>query len=262
MENVRASHPLYQTENHIDDLGCYKVAWQLPVDPNTGETPQVELSYDFLSDSLERMESFTVQSDKDAEPETKTIFRLPPGNKPETGPVESVPLRPEAQAAVYELWSVWIDNRFQSDTPMTADKCDSLMGVLQSGRAFIALRFPVASPSVAATQVYTMPISFSREYSPTLSLVQIDPYETHLSIPLEYRPAYLGFLENVMPEAPGEHWLALGTVLTPTVDCSGLPEIPQWQLETNFHLDLGGSPVPPAIHCRFIIATRARKDHW
>lgn len=248
MDNVKASHSQYQTVNEKDDLGLYRVQWKLPVNTTTGETEQVEISYDFHSDSLERLDSFTVQSDQDQEPETRTIFRKPPTSGRQASTDRSLPSWPAApRAGAYELWEVWISHQPSSDLTLTANRCEDWKGVLQNGRAFMALRFPVALPSVVATQVYTMPISFSKAFSPTLSLVNTDTFATLLSVPLEYKPAYLGFMENELPEAPGEHWLSLGAVITPTIDCSALPDVPEWWFETSFYMDLGGGTDPPEL---------------
>jgi hypothetical protein len=71
----------------------------------------------------------------------------------------------------------------------------------------------------------------------------LDVVGTDIEMPLEYRPQYHTFLENELPSAPGEHWLALGAATTPTFTCpDGLPA--KWDYRDWFvadlYLDLGG----------------------
>ncbi|MBU0491934.1 MAG: hypothetical protein KKA73_08890 [Chloroflexi bacterium] len=123
------------------------------------------------------------------------------------------------------------------DRTMTAELCQDDMNLLQSGRTFIALRVPVYSS--------TLPVCFDDGYAPYLNLLdeRAFPAVPVLTTSLEYKPQYLTFAENELPAAPGEHWLALGAVTSPAIDCAALPALPtdEWEFQTNVWLDFGGA---------------------
>jgi len=100
------------------------------------------------------------------------------------------------------------------------------------------------SPPLAYAESYTLPVLTDPGTS-ELILAQ-DPGwpllpTPVLSLPLEYRPQYHAFLERELPAAPGEHWLALGTVTTPALDCSSVPTLTHWATVLELVLDLGGT---------------------
>jgi len=125
---------------------------------------------------------------------------------------------------------------------MTSSLCQSLIETVQDDRSFIAVRFPVFPPTTTASAPYALPIVYRGSYSPTLSLVRYSPNETLLSLPLDYRPERFTFLEEELPSAPGEHWLALGVPADITDACPPALDIPagDWEFEVDGALDFGG----------------------
>ncbi len=157
---------------------------------------------------------------------------------------EVQPAQPSsAQDDTYYLWQVWQHLWPTSAMTMTASICQDQMDLLQGGHAFFAMRFPVSS-TLPYTAPYPLPLVTGLiTYTPKLNLKYASaPYTSVLTVPLELKPQYLGFLENKMPNAPGEHWLAMGAVMTPTVDCSRVPTMTNWMYEAEFWLDFGGAP--------------------
>ena len=150
---------------------------------------------------------------------------------------------PAARQDDYYRWQItnWVD---VPSLALTADLCQDGVDLLQSDTVFIALRFPVQPPPLAETDPYTLPVSFGDGYSPYLSLLDMRsmPVSTILTAPLEYKPWYLTFAENELPAAPGERWLALGAVTSPTITCAGLPELAagEWEVQADVWLDFGG----------------------
>jgi hypothetical protein len=149
----------------------------------------------------------------------------------------------DAPQADYYLWQtrLWF---FQPETTMTTELCQDWVDFLQADTTFAALRFPVQPPTLTYTEPYTLPVSFAREHSPTLALKdsRIFPFTDLFTVSLEYKPRHFTFLENELPAAPGEHWLALGVVPSPTLTCpAGLNLGPDdWLSIAEIWLDLGG----------------------
>jgi hypothetical protein len=77
--------------------------------------------------------------------------------------------------------------------------------------------------------------------SPSLSLTRRPPTTTYFSLDLDYQPSRYTFLENTLPGALDERWLALGAVATPRAVCPTIvPPAPAggWQFVTNLNFDL------------------------
>ncbi len=149
---------------------------------------------------------------------------------------------PDGQSTDYYRWL--IDLHFwptQAQT-MTTSLCQDQMALLQGGHTFLAMRFPVLPPTLVYTEPYTLPVVIGPD-TPRLFLQDDSgwPPTPVLTVPLEYKPEYLAFLENELPAAPGEHWLALGAVTTPTVDCAGVPALADWSYQAEVWLDFGGA---------------------
>jgi hypothetical protein len=122
---------------------------------------------------------------------------------------------------------------------MTTNLCQDQMALLQGGHTFLALRFPVLPPTLSYTEPYTLPVvGLSRL---NLKDTSVWPPTLVFTVPLEYKPEYAIFLENELPAAPGEHWLALGVVTTPTVDCASVPTLTDWEFQAEVWLDFGGT---------------------
>ncbi len=139
------------------------------------------------------------------------------------------PLTPQAD---YYLWQTcqWY---LMEGMTMTAESCQDWVDFWQSDEVFLAARTP-----------YTQPVVFRGAYSPTLVLLDKSGFRATqvLTIPLEYRPERLAFLESELPPAPGEHWLALGGVTFPTITCPSIPDLGsgEWEFLLNINFDFGG----------------------
>lgn len=243
--NTQPSHPEYIASQ----TGATEVSWHLPVDPNSGLTPEVTIQYDLLHIYGFPVDEFIAQDPTSTYMDNAQAIV----NKGEAGGgqaiqagaplVEVQPAQPSLfQDDTYYLWQVWQHFWPTSAVTMTASICQDQVDLLQSGNTFFAMRFPV-SPTLPYTAPYPLPlVTGPITYTPRLTLKYASaPYASVLTVPLELRPGYLGFLENRMPQAPGEHWLAIGAVTTPTVSCSSVPTMTNWMFEAEFWLDLGGA---------------------
>ena len=186
-----------------------------------------------------------------------------PGPPPHWPPLKSESTSPLVDRTVnpaddYYLWHTtqWF---YSPGTTMTSALCQATMDLLQSDNAFFAFRFPVF-PATTHEEAYELPVAFDAEVSPTLVLLEYNegpqPPTTHFTLPLEIRPQTFTFLENKLPSADGEHWMALGVAKEPKVDCSAIPEIADgWEFKVDVHLDFGGDEeagrehVLPVYYC-------------
>jgi len=238
--------------------GRIAYAFDLPVDPYTHKTPEVTVSYDPPPGVTKVTDTFSYGSELNGMRDESVTRPVSGGG----GQAAALPLAwaqpaqpTAAQADSYYRWGVWVHFTPTGAQTMTASLCQDQMALLQGGHAFLALRFPVYPPTLAYTEPYTLPVVFSSAHTPTLSLKRHNPAATVLEVPLAYKPWYHTFLENELPAAPGERWLALGAVTTPTVDCAGVPTLTDWSYEANFWLDFGGAPeagrgrVLPCYYC-------------
>jgi len=225
-----------------------EAGWELPVDPDTGETPTVYVQYTNLWDpNVTLVDEFAVC---DREKWSAAVITRPQGDNAQatqagTPLVEAQSAQPSsAQDDNYYLWQLFQHIWPTSAMTMTASLCQEHMNLLQSENTFFALRFPV-SPTLPYTAPYHLPLltgPITDTYAPKLILkYSSHPYTTVLTVPLEIRSGYLGFLVNKMPQAPGERWIAMGVVTTPTVDCSSVPTMTNWMYEAELWLDLGGT---------------------
>jgi hypothetical protein len=143
----------------------------------------------------------------------------------------------------YYLWRVhqWILN---DETSMDAATCQDWIDFLQSEDFFLAMRFPVYPPPQDDTESYTLPLVLGTPYTPTLTLHAYQQYTTTIpfTAPLDLRAEQHTFLENELPAAPGERWMAMG-VITPTAGCDNVPDLPagNWDFQVDLALDFGGA---------------------
>jgi len=226
-----------------------EAAWELPVNPDTGETPTIYVEYTNLPSvpPVTLVDEFNVEDRGKCDGE---VITRPPGNSAQatqagTPLVEAQSAQPSsAKDDNYYLWQVFQHFWPTSAMTMTASLCQEHMNLLQSENTFFALRFPV-SPTLPYTAPYHLPLltgPITDTYAPKLILKYSSyPYTTVLTVPLEIRSGYLGFLVNKMPQESGERWIAMGVVTTPTVDCSSVPTMTNWMYETELWLDLGGT---------------------
>jgi hypothetical protein len=145
----------------------------------------------------------------------------------------------------YYLWEtvMW---HYTEGLTLTAELCHDYAHLFDPDTAFVALRFPVQPPTLPYSAPYTLPVSFRNDASPHAVLLdeRAFPVTSILTVPLEYKAQYLTFAENELPSAPGEHWLTLGAVSSPTIeiDCDSLPDLAdsEWEVRTRVWLDFGG----------------------
>jgi hypothetical protein len=220
-----------------------KVTWRkLPVDAN-GQTPEVTISYTPPSDAIWVSDVFTVVGSGWQESVNVGVWRgSPPQARAASRPAATpAPLRRTTAARLDEtrwLWHATLDST--SALTLTADLCQDGLDLLQADTSFAALRVPVYPPSLVYTEPYTLPVIFTAELWPHLALLDFGGTQL-LTVPLEYRAQYHTFAENELPAAPGERWLALGAVTSPTLTCAGLPELDWWEVQAHVYLDLGGT---------------------
>jgi len=154
------------------------------------------------------------------------------------------PARGMAPQQGYYLWEthLWLDPT--DEITMTTKLCQDMMDSAQKDTAFVALRFPVLDARPSYTRSYPLPVVFQGARSPILSLLHYDGWvpTTVLTTPLEYRPERFTFLENELPAAEEEHWLALGLSSSDPITCPEELEMGggDWQIEVNMWLDFGG----------------------
>ena len=248
------------------------VMWYLPVGTN-GQTDEVTIVYDRppgvdkVVDKFEALHWPGPSSDSSSTNRAVTTERAPfdkgwgewsPASPPAPTGAGATAARHPALQDDYTLWetTTWYG---ADGLTVTVDLCQDTVDVLQSDTAFVALRFPAQPPPLAYTDPYTLPVSFRSDASPYLFLLdeRAWPHTPVITTALEYKPQYLTFAENELPPAPGEHWLTLGAVISPTIDCAGLPELPagEWEVQAQVWLDFGGVPdtcdgcVLPLYYC-------------
>lgn len=152
---------------------------------------------------------------------------------------------PSTEADDYYVWA--LPFHFSDQEPLTTSRCQEWMDVLQSDSSFIALRFPDLPPTSTYTASSDMPVVFHAAYFPTLRLVQKgtwpQPDTVVFTTSLDYKPAHFTFLENELPAAEHERWLALGVVSTPTVTCPAELALDsgEWEFVFDVWLDFGGA---------------------
>ena len=156
---------------------------------------------------------------------------------------ESVPADARAAAlATPKFWAadVWLDS---DGTEMTTALCQQLVDFLQSGKAFVASRFPVppsADPRWAALPLVARP---EPGYSPHLDLERWSPSGTVVALPSALAPERTSFAENDLPGAPGERWMTFSPRSTPRVMCpEGLSITGGYSFRAWVPLDLTGLP--------------------
>ncbi|MGQ9599821.1 MAG: hypothetical protein ACUVWZ_10435 [Anaerolineae bacterium] len=232
--------------------------WVLPVNPDTGKAEPVSVSYTPPPGLSEVTDTFEAEGWDTWYPPNHRSLTHKAWGPPAMASAGLLPARsPVARQDGYYRWRIttWVE---APGLALTADLCQDGVDLLQSDTAFIALRFPVQPPPLAETDPYTLPVSFDDGYLPYLSLLDMRsmPPTTILTTALEYKLWYLTFAENELPAAPGERWLALGAVTSPTITCAGLPELAagQWEVRADVWLDLRAW----ARSCLSTTATRAR----
>ena len=243
--SVQTSHEQNRTySGRSDFFNAAVVEWKLPVDPTTGKTEMVTVHYEPPPWGVNGVDTFGVESDLYPNSVHESIFHAM--DIEAAAPPPPVWTRPASRAAApaagYYRWLVYEHYRTTEPMTVTSDLCQDWVDLLQSEQTFVGLRFPVLPPTLSYTEPYTLPLVIGPAGS-SLALLdeRVSPATTVLTVPLEYRPEHHTFLENELPAAPGEHWLAMGVVTTPTIDCANVPTLGKWTIDANLWLDFGGA---------------------
>jgi hypothetical protein len=136
--------------------------------------------------------------------EPSQAFNIPP----EPTSHKALPSDQVSETDQIDLWEVgeWVDPR---GITMTQSVCQDWVDFFESEDTFIAFRAPV-SPTLAVTESYPLPIVQGSEFSNTMKLIGYGFPQTRVfTAPLTLQPERFQFLENALPSAEGEHWMAL-----------------------------------------------------
>lgn len=171
-----------------------------------------------------------------------------------TSAVESTPLSSTQHApALPQAISVFTVDEYRSvvNDVITTTQCQNIYNWLQGDSSFAALRVPVTAsapnasfplPVIYGTNEGTHPVlQFTINSMPVIGIVDV---------PLEILPERATYLENNLPAATGEHWLALGVAANPKITCpSGLNNT-GWEFHFSFPIDLVGKATNlPIYYC-------------
>jgi hypothetical protein len=138
---------------------------------------------------------------------------------------------------------------------LTTELCQQIYGWLQSPSTFTAMRMPVTTTGVS-NQSYELPVLFPIDSNPSTTVISARP-KMNINVtgipdlPLEVRSDRIAFMENWLPSAPGEHWVALGVAQAPKIICPAGLSRPSWEFNFAFsvHPD---SPIAalPMYYCQ------------
>jgi len=186
----------------------------------TVQTAEFETTSSILVDNRSDDKQPVVSAVGEAAPQDTEQDDYRPAARRRFGPTYDRPVAPQdTEQNDYYLWHATRWHHSEAVT-MTTDLCQDWIDFWQTDTTFFVLRFPDLEATPPYTASYKLPVAFWGTYSPTLTLVQHGVPPTHIvTVPLEYRPYYHTFLHNELPSAPGERWLALGGVTTPTIEC-------------------------------------------
>jgi hypothetical protein len=124
--------------------------------------------------------------------------------------------------------------------PMDTALCQQIFDWLQSEETFAAMRIPV---SIGSDLSYDLPVIFPASDALGTPKVRLEangvPVAGIPSVSLVIRSDRIPFMENELPSASGEHWVALGVDPTNKVTCPTDLNLPNWEFFFEF-------PVNPA----------------
>ena len=220
--------------------------WELPVDYD-GNAKPIVLTYDRPEEVSQTVDTAVAQRPDTGEQVASSLARpqgpAPPRSAPPAASGPPAPSRGTGRPQDdYFAWRVRID--VLSEETLTTDLCQDVLDFLQEGTSFVAFRFPLQPVDLPPTADYTLPIVFRGAYSPTLGLHDLRTGTNIITIPLEYKPRHFTFLENELPAASGERWLALGARIAPRVTCPAGLQLDRvfYEAYGTGYLDLGGEP--------------------
>jgi hypothetical protein len=127
-----------------------------------------------------------------------------------------------------------------SGKTMDTALCQQVFDWLQSEQTFAAMRMPV---SAGADLSYDLPVLFPASSALGTPKVRLEANGKLVAgtpiLPLEVRSDRIPFMENALPSASGEHWVALGVDSTNKVTCPTGLNLTNWEFFFEF-------PVNPA----------------
>lgn len=164
----------------------------------------------------------------------------------------SLPQQADAQHDAIYAFSV---NEYRSvvNDVITTTQCQNIYNWLQGDSAFAALRVPVTASAPNAS--FPLPVIYgpNEDTHPVLQFtINSMPVVGIRDVPLDILPERATYLENNLPSATGEHWLALGVSTDPNVKVtcpSGLNNT-GWEFHFSFPIDLVGKATNlPIYYC-------------
>jgi hypothetical protein len=171
-----------------------------------------------------------------------------------TSAAESMPLSTIQKApAIPQSISVYRVDQWRSisNDVITTTQCQNLYNWLQSDNVFAAMRVPVTVTVPYSS--FPLPVIFSpdEDKQPVMKFtINGMPVVGIVDVPLEMRPERMTYLENNLPAATGEHWLALGVAATPDVTCPSGINNTGWEFQFSFPIDLIGKATNlPTYYC-------------
>lgn len=157
-DGIHASHQQYLTgqERRYESTTTY---WRLPVDPATGKTETVIVSYDLTSSYDSTSNSFQAYSDMYEERSRQDFSQSNSWDGSRTGVASAAPSGcSDAGADAYYRWGLHRYLYPGGETAMTPALCETWRDLAQSEQTFFALRFPILPPPLAGTEPYTLPL--------------------------------------------------------------------------------------------------------
>jgi hypothetical protein len=120
--------------------------------------------------------------------------------------------------------------------------CQQVFDWLQSDQTFAAMRLPV---SVGSDPSYELPVLFPASGAAGAPKVRLEvngmPFAGTPSLPLEMRSDRITYMENSLPSASGEHWVALGVNQANKVTCPTGLNLTHWE----FYFEYPVNPAAP-----------------
>ena len=144
-------------------------------------------------------------------------------------------------AADYYFWHMTMWGFRANPDDIDTSLCEELVASIPEGNPFIGVRFPVPPGS----ETFEPPIVLGNGYYAAIYLLDEGqrPYVRLMTQTLELKPQYVDFLENELPSAPDEHWMAIGRASTEPITCPEGLDLPAgtWEIGAEFWLDMGGA---------------------
>jgi hypothetical protein len=160
--------------------------------------------------------------------------------------------RPSADASSQAVTAYQVDKwRYMDDDVMTTAQCQDIFDMLQGGGAFAALRVPMVPSAQGAS--YQIPVISGPDASSRPMMDFTAGWEAVSGIPnlpLELLPDRMTYLENNLPSASGEAWIAMGVSSDTPVTCPADMNKTGWEFHFRYFLDLVGQAEElPAYYC-------------